>query len=81
MEIHRYSGFFLTGIHKPVLATALNIIRILVILIPLSILGSSLVGIKGIFSARLITDISAGIIGMILIAKILKYKKNHSAGN
>lgn len=81
MEIHRYSGFFLTGIHKPVLATALNIIRILVILIPLSILGSSLFGIKGIFSARLITDISAGIIGMILIAKILKYKKNHSAGN
>ncbi|HEX3019786.1 MAG TPA: MATE family efflux transporter [Chitinispirillaceae bacterium] len=72
MEVHRYCGFFLTGIHRPVLSTILNMVRILILLLPLSFLGSSLFGIKGIFAGRLFTDLMAGTVGIITVAIILK---------
>ncbi len=72
MEVHRYCGFFLTGIHRPVLSTLLNFIRILVLLLPLSFLGSNLFGIKGIFAGRLLTDLIAGTVGIITVAVLLK---------
>ncbi len=68
MEIHRYCGFFLTGIHKPVSSTILNIVRIIILLIPLSYLGHKYFGIKGIFFARLFTDASSGIIGFLWVS-------------
>jgi len=71
MEVHRYCGFFLTGIHKPIIATILNGFRIMVLLIPLSILGSSYFGITGIFTGRLITDIIAGTLGLLAASKVL----------
>jgi len=77
MEIHRYCGFFLTGIHKPVYATFLNGYRVLILLIPLSYLGSLYFGIQGIFLGRLITDVIAGITGFILVSKMLRMKKDH----
>ncbi len=40
MEVHRYSGFFLTGLHSPASATLLNAVRVLLLLIPLSYLGA-----------------------------------------
>ena len=72
MEVHRYCGFLLTGIHKPVFATIVNAIRIIVLLIPLSFLGNYYGGIKGIFFGRLIADIGAGITGFIWISLLLK---------
>lgn len=72
MEVHRYCGFFLTGIHRPVLSTLLNMVRIILLLLPLSFLGSSLFGIKGIFAGRLVTDLAAGITGIITVAILLK---------
>ena len=78
MEIHRYCGFFLTGTHKPVYATLLNAYRVLILLIPISYLGSIYFGIHGIFLGRLITDVTAGITGYILVSKMLRMKKDHS---
>ncbi|MDD3626924.1 MAG: MATE family efflux transporter [bacterium] len=75
MEIHRYGGFFLTGIHKPVFATLLNAIRVLVLLIPLPFIGGHSPGIQGIFSGRLITDLTAGTIAFLWISWILKNKQ------
>ncbi|OQA92483.1 MAG: Multidrug export protein MepA [Elusimicrobia bacterium ADurb.Bin231] len=75
MEIHRYCGFFLTGIHKPVSATILNAVRVLVFLIPLSFLGSSYLGIRGIFSGRLISDIMSGILAIFFVTWTLKMKQ------
>ncbi len=72
MEIHRYCGFLFTGIHKPVYSTVLNAVRVLVFFIPLSYLGSQLLGIKGIFFGRLITDLTAGTIGYIWVSRVLK---------
>ena len=62
MEIHRYGGFVLNGLHQPRWATALNAVRVLVLLIPFVSLGSYFGGLQGIFWGRLSTDVLAGMI-------------------
>jgi putative MATE family efflux protein len=64
MEVHRYAGFFMTGINRPVHASICNVIRI-VILVALSILGTLTGSIIWLFAARVISDILAGGIGII----------------
>jgi Na+-driven multidrug efflux pump len=71
MEIHRYCGFFLTGMQKPVQATILNVIRVLVFLIPCSYLGSHYWGITGVFGGRLVTDIAVGCVGLVWVSRTL----------
>lgn len=74
MEIHRYSGFMMTGMHKPVYATLLNMVRVVVLLIPLSYVGSVVWGVRGIFYGRLVTDIAAGMIGVLWVGNIMQRK-------
>lgn len=71
MEVHRYSGFVFTGMHQPFRATVLNAIRVLVLLIPLSYAGAHFYGIRGIFTARLLTDLTVGTIGLIWTTRML----------
>ncbi len=75
MEVHRYCGFILNGLQRPKSATALNGIRVILLLIPLSILGASWSGIRGIFVARLATDIIVGTIGIFWITKVLERER------
>ncbi|HNS48986.1 MAG TPA: MATE family efflux transporter [bacterium] len=77
MEVHRYCGFFLTGLHRPVAATLLNGVRVLVFLIPLSYLGAHLIGLRGVFWGRLVTDLSVGAIGFAWASHALR-KANSS---
>ncbi|HNV72539.1 MAG TPA: hypothetical protein PKO06_22710, partial [Candidatus Ozemobacteraceae bacterium] len=72
MEVHRYCGFILNGVHQPASATTLNVIRVLVLLVPLSFLGAHLWGIRGVFAARLITDLTVGSIGLYWVTRILR---------
>lgn len=81
MEVHRYCGFFLTGIHHPVLSTLLNGFRVLVLLLPLSFLGSKVSGVRGVFTGRLLTDLLAGTVGILTVSWILKVKMKLSAVN
>jgi putative MATE family efflux protein len=74
LEIHRYAGFYMTGIHKPSISAFLNIIRVFILLIPLSLTGSLIVGITGVFYGRLLSDIFSGTIGIIWSGQILKSK-------
>ncbi len=67
MEVHRYCGFVLTGLHKPFFSTVLNAIRVLGLLIPLSYLGANFYGVRGVFLGRLATDIIVGNIGLIWV--------------
>ncbi len=69
MEVHRYGGFFLTGLHKPKSATLLNIIRVIALLIPLSYLGASAYGITGVFAGRLLADILSGGIAIVFVLR------------
>lgn len=71
MEVHRYCGFFLTGLHRPVSATLLNAVRVLALLIPLSYLGAYLWGIPGVFGGRLATDVAVGFLGMAWVSRTL----------
>jgi putative MATE family efflux protein len=72
LEAHRYAGFYMIGIHRPIFAAALNVIRVVVLLIPLALIGSRILGLSGVFYGRLLTDILAGIIGIIWSKKILR---------
>lgn len=72
MEIHRYCGFILTGMHRPVLATVLNVVRVGALLIPLASLGSRFLGVEGIFAGRLLTDLAAGTVGLIWVTRLLR---------
>jgi putative MATE family efflux protein len=65
MEVHRYCGFILTGLHRPASATVLNAVRVLVFLIPLSYAGAHWFGVRGVFVGRLATDVIVGSIGLI----------------
>ncbi len=69
MEVHRYCGFVLTGLHKPVQTALLNGIRVIVLLIPLSCAGAYLYGVRGVFVGRLITDITVGCIGLAWVRR------------
>ncbi len=70
MEVHRYCGFILPGLHRPVSATLLNAVRVLAFLIPLSYLGARLGGVRGVFFGRLATDLAAGSIGLVWVSRV-----------
>lgn len=74
LEVHRYAGFCMTGIHEPLMSALLNMVRVFVLLVPLSLLGSITIGISGVFYGRLLTDILSGIIGIIWSGRVLKSK-------
>ena len=74
LEVFRYSGFIMTGINKPLQSSALNIMRLVILLIPLTITGSVLFRLEGIFWGRLATDILAGLFGIWWSGKILSSK-------
>ncbi len=73
VEVHRYGGFTMTGTGKPIRATVLNVIRTIILLIPLAIAGNTLLGLEGIFLGRLITDVAAGLVGVWWSGKMLSH--------
>lgn len=72
MEVHRYCGFILTGVHRPAFATALNATRVLAFLVPFSLLGNHFFGMRGLFVARLATDLLAGTLGLTWVTWLLR---------
>lgn len=73
IEIHRYSGFFYTGCDRPIITAYLNIYRIFILLVPLSYLGCKTGYVEGIFAARLLADIIAGLTGYWLSKIMVKH--------
>lgn len=80
MEVHRYSGFVLTGLHTPLSAAALNAIRVLGLLLPLTLLGARLHGVTGIFLGRLATDLIVGALGIFWVSRTLSRREGAPAG-
>jgi len=74
MESHRYATFVFTGMQRPLISALLNIIRVIVLLLPLSLVGSHYFGITGIFGGRLITDVAAGLMGIVLTTLFIRKK-------
>jgi putative MATE family efflux protein len=71
LEVARYSGFTMIGIHKPMRASVLHVIRVVVLLVPFTITGSLLFKLEGIFWGRFSADILAGFIGIWWSGRIL----------
>jgi putative MATE family efflux protein len=76
LEVHRYAGFIVTGAHYPLQASLLNVIRVLVLLIPLSLTGSYLFQLRGIFFGRLATDMLAGMTGIWWSGRMLSRRSS-----
>lgn len=74
LEVHRYAGFSMTGTHEPLKASLLNVFRVVVLLIPLSIAGGALFHLQGIFFGRLTTDLLAGGVGIWWSGRVLARK-------
>ena len=75
VEIHRFGGFFLNGCARPLGAALLNGSRVVVFLVPLTFTAVAMDWLDGIFYARLVSDICAGIAGCIcarLVTRSLK---------
>ncbi|MBN1807702.1 MAG: MATE family efflux transporter [Planctomycetes bacterium] len=71
MEVHRYCGFVFTGLHRPLTSTLLNVVRIVLLLIPLSYLGAFLWNVMGVFVGRLVADLVAGAAGLVWVSHAL----------
>jgi len=72
MEVHRYSGFLLNGVHKPLHATGINVLRVGVLLVPLSLIGGELMGgIAGVFWGRVAADIISGSAGVFWFRHVM----------
>lgn len=74
LETHRYCGFYMIGIHKPVSSAMLNIVRVIVLLVPLSFIGAKTFGLSGIFFGRLSADLISGVVGILWTGKVLNSK-------
>ncbi|MDD5042298.1 MAG: MATE family efflux transporter [Candidatus Omnitrophica bacterium] len=71
LEVHRYAGFCMIGVHRPASSALLNTIRVVVMMIPLAYLGSRLFGLRGVFWGRLVTDVFSAAIGVIWSGRII----------
>ena len=80
VEVHRYSGFFFTGCDRPNTAALLNAMRILVFLIPLSLLALVTGSLAMLFIARLAADIFSGAIGYYLTFRLTRELLARSSG-
>ncbi len=81
MEVHRYAGFVLAGLHRPVASALLNALRVLGVLIPLSVLGARLRGVEGLFGARWLADLLLGCVGLIWVRRVLAKAPNAAHTN
>lgn len=76
LEVFRYAGFAITGVHEPLKASLLTVVRVAILLIPLSIAGGHFFGLNVIFWGRLLSDIVSGLVGIWWSGRILLAKRN-----
>ena len=73
IEVHRYSSFFFTGVGKAKSGAALNILRVIGLMVPFTLVAMYFRSLDGIFFSRLAADVLAGITGATL-ARALTHK-------
>lgn len=72
--ILRLSAFALNVLEKPFYATALTVLQMFVLYIPLAHLGSALYGLTGIFAAAATAHIVAGIVAHFVLRMVLVHR-------
>lgn len=72
MEIHRYVGFSFNAISRPMHAVGVNVLRVVGLLIPLSVFGAHVLGIRGIFWGRVGADIISAIAALVWASRLFR---------
>lgn len=72
IEIHRYGTFFFTGTGRAKSGAALNIMRVVGLMVPFTLGALFFDSLDGVFSARLAADLLAGTIGCVLSMRLTK---------
>ena len=72
IEIHRYSSFYFTGIGRAKSGAALNIMRVVGLMVPMTVAAWLMKSLEGVFFARLAADVLAGSIGCILARRLTR---------
>jgi len=62
----------LNGFHKPIDSAGINVVRLLVFFIPLTWLGNTLFGFKGMLWGLFITNIASGIVAIAWLYRVAK---------
>ena len=73
IEVHRYSSFFFTGVGRAKSGAALNILRVVGLMVPFTLVAMYFKSLDGIFFSRLAADVLAGTTGATL-ARALTHK-------
>ena len=72
VEIHRFSGFFFTGCGRPAAAALLNALRVVVLLVPFTLLALWAGSLTLVFWARLAADLLAGAIACFAATRMTR---------
>ncbi|MCB0036307.1 MAG: hypothetical protein KDE51_19885, partial [Anaerolineales bacterium] len=65
------AGATLNVLNKPFHATAVNVVRLFILYIPLAYAASRLFGIKGIFGAATLSNLVAGTLAFVLVRRFV----------
>ena len=80
MEIHRYVGFSFNAVVRPMNAVAVNVIRTVILLVPLSMLGAHLWGIGGIFWGRVAADVASAAAALVWASRVFASMEESPGG-
>ena len=72
MEIHRYVGFSFNAVARPISSVWINVVRIVVLLVPLSCLGSWYFGLIGVFWGRVVADIVSASVALLWAHQVFR---------
>jgi putative MATE family efflux protein len=75
------AGAFFSAINRPLLAAAVNFIRVFVLYIPLAYAGSLLLGATGLFAGVSLANVLAGIVSLLWIKHVCKGHGGRSPGD
>lgn len=64
-EIHRYVGFSFNAIGHPMSSAAVNVVRIVGLLIPCTLLGARWFGLHGVFWGMVVADVAAACLALL----------------
>jgi len=78
-EIHRYVGFSFNAIGRPLSSAAINAIRILGLLIPLTLLGACAFGLPGVFGGTVAADVLAACVAVLWARHVFDTRRDARA--
>lgn len=71
-----HTGFIFNAVGKPLYASVLYVLRIIVFMLPLAWIGMEFYGVKGIFAGVSLANLFAGIVAWVWFSRIIKTERS-----